>query len=97
MASTKPTDTSETEMDNKLEPSATYIEKGDSGSDTSKGNAHSGQTMTKAVWLACIALGLSYTTAFQQNACTAAIVKHIDAELGQYFKRLETFRTLTND
>jgi hypothetical protein len=40
------------------------------------------QTMTKAVWLACIALGLSYTTSFQQNACTAAIVKHIDTELG---------------
>jgi hypothetical protein len=38
--------------------------------------------MTKAKWLACIALGFSYTTAFQQNACTAAIVKHIDTELG---------------
>jgi hypothetical protein len=40
------------------------------------------KTMTKAIWLACIALCLSYTTAFQQNSCTAAIVKHIDAELG---------------
>jgi len=41
------------------------------------------KTMTRAVWLACIALCLSYTTAFQQNSCTAAIVKHIDAELGK--------------
>ncbi|KAK2794657.1 hypothetical protein FQN51_000755 [Onygenales sp. PD_10] len=38
--------------------------------------------MTKAKWLAAIALCISYTTAFQQNACTAAIVKHIDVELG---------------
>jgi hypothetical protein len=43
-----------------------------------QGSSH----MTKAKWLACIALGFSYTTAFQQNACTAAIVKHIDSELG---------------
>jgi hypothetical protein len=43
------------------------------------------QTMTKAVWLACIGLGLAYTTAFQQNACTTAIVKHIDDELGKAF------------
>jgi hypothetical protein len=42
-------------------------------------------TMNRTKWLACIALGLSYTTAFQQNACTAAIVKHIDAELGKFF------------
>jgi hypothetical protein len=41
-----------------------------------------GPTMNKTKWLACIALGFSYTTAFQQNSCTAAIVKHIDAELG---------------
>lgn len=38
--------------------------------------------MTKAKWLACIAMCLSYTTAYQQNACTAAIVNHINAELG---------------
>lgn len=38
--------------------------------------------MTKAKWLACIALGLSYTTAFQQHACTATILKHIDDALG---------------
>jgi hypothetical protein len=43
------------------------------------------QVMTKAVWLACIGLGLAYTTAFQQNACTTAIVKHIDDELGICF------------
>jgi hypothetical protein len=43
-------------------------------------------TMTKTKWLACIALCLCYTTAFQQNACTSAIVKHIDAELGMSFR-----------
>ena len=47
-------------------------------------DAHAEIRMTKAKWLACIALSLSYTTAFQQNACTAAIVKHIDAELGKH-------------
>jgi hypothetical protein len=48
-------------------------------------NEHAPQhTMTKAVWLACIALGFAYTTSFQQNACTSAIVKHIDTELGAY-------------
>lgn len=40
------------------------------------------KTMTKAIWLACFGLCLAYTTSFQQNACTSAIVKHIDAELG---------------
>lgn len=38
--------------------------------------------MTKAKWLACIALGLGYTTTFQQLACTGTIVRHIDLELG---------------
>jgi len=38
--------------------------------------------MTKAKWLACFALGLSYTTAFQQGACLGAIVKSIDEALG---------------
>lgn len=45
--------------------------------------SHPETRMTRVKWLACIALSLSYTTAFQQNACTAAIVKHIDAELGK--------------
>lgn len=39
--------------------------------------------MTKAKWLACISLCISYSTAFQQNAVTAAIAKHIDDELGE--------------
>jgi hypothetical protein len=43
-----------------------------------QGEAH----MTKAKWLACFALGLSYTTAFQQGACLGAIVKSIDEALG---------------
>lgn len=43
----------------------------------------SGGRMNRAKWLACIAMCLSYTTAYQQNACTAAIVNHINAELGE--------------
>lgn len=42
-----------------------------------------GSSMTRAKWLACAALALSYSTSFQQNACTATIVKHIDAALGK--------------
>jgi hypothetical protein len=38
--------------------------------------------MTKAKWLACIALGISYTTAFQQGATVGAIIKSIDEALG---------------
>jgi hypothetical protein len=41
-------------------------------------------TMNKAKWLACVALCLAYTTAYQQNACTSAILKHIDEKLGMY-------------
>lgn len=41
------------------------------------GNLVEDGSMTKTKWLACIALCLSYTTAYQQNACTAAIVNHI--------------------
>jgi hypothetical protein len=45
------------------------------------------RTMNLTVWLACIALGLSYTTAIQQQASTASIVKHIDIALGAYIDR----------
>jgi len=38
--------------------------------------------MTRAKWLACIALGFGYTTAFQQHACTATIMRHINIALG---------------
>ena len=38
--------------------------------------------MTLAKWLACIALGTCFTTAYQQNLTTSAIVKHIDNALG---------------
>lgn len=44
--------------------------------------------MTRAKWLACLALGLGYTTTFQQIACTATIIKHIDDELGMYWSLL---------
>ena len=58
------------------------LEKADISSDDDE-VARPQKTMTKAIWLACIALCFSYTTAFQQNSCTAAIVRHIDAELGR--------------
>lgn len=41
-------------------------------------------SMNTTKWLACAALALSYSTAIQQHACTATIVKHIDAALGEY-------------
>ena len=40
-------------------------------------------SMNTTKWLACAALALSYSTAIQQHACTATIVKHIDAALGE--------------
>ncbi|TLD18252.1 Neutral ceramidase B [Venturia nashicola] len=45
-------------------------------------NGEQESSMNRTKWLACIALGLSYSTALQQHACTATIVKHIDAALG---------------
>jgi hypothetical protein len=41
-------------------------------------------SMNTTKWLACAALALSYSTAIQQHACTATIVKHIDAALGEH-------------
>ena len=41
------------------------------------------ERMTVKTWMAVFALGLTYMTAFQQGACTAAIVKSIDIALGQ--------------
>jgi hypothetical protein len=76
-------DSLEIDTENKFQGISTNVEKTDSGSDNEQiKSAPPEQHMTKAIWLACIALSLSYTTAFQQNACTAAIVKHIDTELG---------------
>jgi hypothetical protein len=73
----------EIEMSNK-DQSRPQLEKADiSSNDEDEIARPQKAVMTKAIWLACIALCLSYTTAFQQNACTAAIVKHIDAELGR--------------
>jgi hypothetical protein len=68
------------DMDEKLGPSVTHIEK-DTGSSSDNSDPPA-PTMNKAIWLACISLGFSYTTAVQQMACTSAIVKHIDTELG---------------
>ena len=50
--------------------------------------------MSLAKWMACLALGLSYTTAIQQHSCTATIVKHIDIALGN-FKDENVWCTLT--
>jgi hypothetical protein len=44
-------------------------------------------TMNKAKWLACVALCLAYTTAYQQNSCTSAILKHIDEKLGNQHRK----------
>jgi hypothetical protein len=47
-------------------------------------------SMNKTKWIACIALCVCYTTAFQQHMCTSSIVKHIDAALGMTrFLRIE--------
>jgi hypothetical protein len=70
------------------------VETADSTSNGEDNITRPQKTMTRAVWLACIALCLSYTTAFQQNSCTAAIVKHIDAELGKSFDSPATVNTI---
>jgi hypothetical protein len=59
--------------------------KTDSDREGEKEVARVETTMNKTKWLACIALCISYSTAFQQNAVTAAIAKHIDDELGEDF------------
>jgi hypothetical protein len=63
-----------------LEPLETH----DDELDTIPTSTEGRMNLTK--WLACIGLGLSYSTAIQQHACTATIVKHIDAALGEYSK-----------
>lgn len=55
----------------------------DSDREDEKAAARTETRMTKTKWLACISLCISYSTAFQQNAVTAAIAKHIDDELGK--------------
>jgi len=40
--------------------------------------------MTTAKWLACVALALAYTTAFQQGSLLGSIVKSIDEDLGMW-------------
>ena len=52
--------------------------------------------MTKAKWLACIALGISYTTAFQQGATLGAIIKSIDEALGMFMKSFPPLTIPTN-
>ncbi|QDS74911.1 hypothetical protein FKW77_004056 [Venturia effusa] len=54
--------------------------------------------MTRAKWLALIALGIGYTTAFQQGACIGAIVKSIDEALGPttYYNWMLSASTITS-
>jgi len=61
---------------NELPPSGKTI------SNNSEEDEYIEPRMTKAKWLACIALGISYTTAFQQGATLGAIIKSIDQVLG---------------
>ena len=69
----------------------TIVADNESDSDHEEKQAPPVETrMTKAKWLACIALCISYSTAFQQNAVTAAIAKHIDDELGIVQSSLST-------
>lgn len=46
------------------------------------------ERMTVKTWLAVGTLALTYMTAFQQGACTAAIVKSIDIALGTHNKEV---------
>lgn len=79
-----------TQKTEKTEVEADHVETVDLSTLKTEDDSDSGEKritrvetrMTKAKWLACIALCISYTTAFQQNAVTAAIAKHIDDELG---------------
>jgi hypothetical protein len=65
-------------------PEKTAAVQADQSSDSDSAPLERAETsMNRAKWLACIALCLAYTTAYQQNACTAAILKHIDEELGK--------------
>jgi hypothetical protein len=71
----------EVEMDDDLARTKTLH--GDHSSDSDAPPLQRTQTtMNKEKWLACIALCLAYTTAFQQNSCTGAILKQIDEALG---------------
>lgn len=77
----------EDEMDEKHQPTVTEVDRAYDSGDNDKADGNSdgavqSQGMNKAKWLACVALGLAFTTSYQQNACTSAIVKHIDTELG---------------
>lgn len=53
-------------------------------------------SMNKAKWLACVALCLAYTTAYQQNACTSAILKHIDEKLGVYHDQVAIYQVYSS-
>ncbi|KAF1985327.1 MFS general substrate transporter [Aulographum hederae CBS 113979] len=59
-------------------PSSVPIKSGEKDGGSSPGEAR----MTKAKWLAFVALALSYTTSSQQSNCTATILKLVDEELG---------------
>lgn len=68
--------------DNKLSTVPTVAIRPDSEDDNGIPFDEPEAAMTSTMWLACIALCVCYTTAFQQHMCTSSIVKHIDAALG---------------
>ncbi|KIW02082.1 uncharacterized protein PV09_06575 [Verruconis gallopava] len=72
-----------------------HVNSNDASSDEAPAVKHK---ITTTQWLAIIALALSYMTAFQQGACTAAIVKSIDEALGPttYYNWMLTANTITS-
>jgi hypothetical protein len=73
-------------FDNKLSTIPTAHLRSDSEDDAASEPIDRAPTkMSSTAWIACIALCICYTTAFQQHMCTSSIVKHIDAALGMIF------------
>jgi hypothetical protein len=72
-----------TEKDLKQEQAVDQIEVAGT-TDSSSEEEPIQERMTVKTWLAVGTLALTYMTAFQQGACTAAIVKSIDIALGTY-------------
>jgi hypothetical protein len=80
MASTQSPDQSIEKTENKA--NVQRVETINVSNESDDASESESNRMNATKWLACIALGMSYTTALQQQACTASIVRHIDIELG---------------
>lgn len=55
----------------------------DGASNAENNDVEPDSSMNRTKWLACLAMAICYTTYFQQHACVASIVKHIDDKLGE--------------